>query len=137
MNSVVLDASAVLAYVRNEPGADVVGPRLIHGAISAVNYSEVLKKLVETGGNLGELDDLFRLSEVQIISFDDSQAITAAKLFATTSVHGLSFADRACLALAIQCSGVVYTAEERMGEANVPITVTLIRKRAKAKGKPQ
>ena len=50
MTSVVLDASALIALLRSEPGAEVVRKSLAGAVISAVNYSEVLKKTIERGG---------------------------------------------------------------------------------------
>jgi PIN domain nuclease of toxin-antitoxin system len=49
MASVVLDASAVLALVRDEPGADKVAPHIGRAAISAVNLQEVIKELLLSG----------------------------------------------------------------------------------------
>ncbi|MDT7628285.1 MAG: hypothetical protein QOI50_215 [Pseudonocardiales bacterium] len=45
----VLDSSAVLAWVRGEPGADLVGERLATAVISAVNWSETVQKFVQHG----------------------------------------------------------------------------------------
>ncbi len=49
MTSVVMDASAVLALVRDEPGADKVTPHVGRAAISAVNLQEVVKELLLSG----------------------------------------------------------------------------------------
>ena len=47
MSSVVPDASGRIAFLRSEPGSDVVGPALSDAAISSVNLSEVLAKASE------------------------------------------------------------------------------------------
>lgn len=50
MTGIVRDASAVIAVLCSEPGADIIEKALSDAAISAVNYSEVLKKTIERGG---------------------------------------------------------------------------------------
>ena len=49
VTSVVLDASALMAFLHSEPGGDIVWQALPDALISAVNYSEVLKKAIERG----------------------------------------------------------------------------------------
>ncbi|MGB6548793.1 MAG: PIN domain-containing protein, partial [Xanthobacteraceae bacterium] len=50
MASAVLDSSAILAILNNEPGADAVEEMLDDALVSTVNYAEVVAKLVERGG---------------------------------------------------------------------------------------
>jgi PIN domain nuclease of toxin-antitoxin system len=58
--SSVLDASALLAYLQGEPGAEQVGEALARpAAISAINYAEVLAKLAEDGETIDELATRF------------------------------------------------------------------------------
>lgn len=123
----MLDASALLAVLRKEPGRDVVEPLLIGAAVSAVNYSEVIKKSVEAGGNAGETRTLLRLMHLVVVAFDEPQAVTAGALFGQTRVKGLSFADRACLALGMHRQWPVVTAEAKFAEAGAPVEVRLIR----------
>ncbi|TRV09271.1 MAG: type II toxin-antitoxin system VapC family toxin [Microcystis wesenbergii Mw_QC_B_20070930_S4] len=48
MNKSVLDAAAFLAYLRDEPGAEIVENALINGCyISIINRVEVLSKIVD------------------------------------------------------------------------------------------
>lgn len=49
MTAVVLDASAVLALVCDEPGGDKVAPYVGRAAISAVNLREVVGELLLSG----------------------------------------------------------------------------------------
>ena len=49
MPSVVFDASALLALLRDEAGADAVAAHIGDGIISAVNYQEVIKELIRRG----------------------------------------------------------------------------------------
>jgi ribonuclease VapC len=125
--SVVLDASAVIAVLNVEPGADVVLGAMAGALISAVNYSEVLKKAIErcqTTGPIGELLDSYH---VEIIPFDKEHAAASAELYPEGKPHGMSFADRACLALGVQRKLMVLTAESKMRLLTLPIKVKLIR----------
>ena len=127
MNKVVLDASALLAVLRRETGREVVEPLLVGAAVSAVNYSEVIKKSVEAGGKAGETRALLRLMDFVVIAFDEPQAVAAGALFEQTRSMGLSFADRACLGLGIAREWPVVTAERKFAEAKLPVQVRLIR----------
>jgi PIN domain nuclease of toxin-antitoxin system len=80
VTSVVLDASALLAFLRSEPGADQVASALGDAVISAVNYSEVLKKTIERGGEIEAAADFIRGLSVAIIPFDEEQAAASAAL---------------------------------------------------------
>ena len=55
MNKVVLDASAILALLNDEPGAEKITPELLSRATtSAVNLAEVQTILVREGGDPDE-----------------------------------------------------------------------------------
>ncbi|HEV3304492.1 MAG TPA: type II toxin-antitoxin system VapC family toxin [Planctomycetaceae bacterium] len=127
MSDVVLDASAVLAYALGEPGADLVRKQLFGAVMSAVNYSEVLKKTIERGGDMEATATLLAGARVDVVSFDSLHAAHTAKLFGETKDRGLSFADRACLSLAIDLGAALYTADKRLAGVKAPIDVVLIR----------
>ncbi len=129
MNKVVLDASAVLAVFFLEEGKQAVEPVLFGASMSAVNYSEVLKKAVEKRGSLQQARYFLDRQSISIVPFDASQAVLAASILPQTSPFGLSFADRACLSLGMKLQYKVYTAEQRMGETQLDVKVKLIRKR--------
>ena len=111
----------------SEPGADVVAKALDGAIISAVNYSEVLKKAIERGGPIAvaasRIDDL----HISVIPFDEEHATLSAGLYPEGKPHGMSFADRACLALGVQRKFTVLTAERSMCLLTLPIKVKLIR----------
>jgi PIN domain nuclease of toxin-antitoxin system len=130
VSEVVLDASALLAVLRKEPGREIVEPIVIGAAVSAVNYSEVIKKAVEAGGNASQTRGLLRLMDLVVIAFDEPQAVAAGALFGPTRSMGLSFADRACLGLGISRNWPVITAEKRFAAAGLPVEVRLIRGKA-------
>ena len=127
MTSVVLDASAVLAIVNAEPGADLVRASLAGAIMSAVNYSEVLKKTVEHGGASEAAAAFVRGLSIAVIPFDETLGAVSADLYPLTKQYGLSFADRACLALGIQRNCKVLTSERRMALPSLSIKVKLIR----------
>jgi ribonuclease VapC len=127
VTSVVLDASAILAIVNAEPGADLVRASLSGAIMSAVNYSEVLKKTIERGGTGEAAASFVRGLSVAVIPFDEALAAVSADLYPQTKQHGLSLADRACLALGIQRNCKVLTSERRMALPTLSIKVKLIR----------
>jgi ribonuclease VapC len=127
MTSVILDASALLAVLLGEPGAEMVIARR-HGAMmSAVNYSEVLARTAELSGSLEEAKRRVDRQEITVVSLDQSTAAVAASLRAVTRVLGLSLADRCCLALALTRDMPILTADRAWQRINVGVTVELIR----------
>jgi ribonuclease VapC len=124
---VVLDASALIAVLRDEPGATAVQALLGDSLISAVNFAEVLKKTVEHGGSSEMAASFVRSLEVTIVPFDESQAALTANLYPRTKEHGMSFADRACLALGVHRGATILTTERKMGKLNLSVKVKVIR----------
>lgn len=100
MSSYVLDASAILAFLNNEPGAERVEEVLLNEScfMSAVNWSEVARKLVQRGGSVDEVLDNFIALELEFKDFTLNCANATARLEGTA----LSLGDRACLALAVE-----------------------------------
>jgi ribonuclease VapC len=127
VTSVVLDASALMAFLHSEPGGDIVWQALSDALISAVNYSEVLKKAIERGKEAEQVASSIRRLSLVIVPFDEQLATASAALYPLTKPYGMSFADRACLALGIQRNCKVLTAERKMGKIALPIKVKLIR----------
>lgn len=127
MTSAVLDASALLAVLNSEPGAETVLAALSDAVISAVNYSEVLKKTIERCAATEPVLGLVNGWPIDVIPFDEKLAHASAALYPQTKEHGLSFADRASLALGVQRNCKVLTSERRMGLVALPIKVKVIR----------
>lgn len=131
MSQVVLDASALLAYLFDEPGADVVSEALLAGAlINTVNFSEVLSKLADHGVAVEQaISDLSAqgvLDLLEIVDFTVPLAEETARLRKVTRDMGLSLGDKACLALGKLQDLPVVTADSLW--AKVPgVTVRLIR----------
>src|ERR1700691_2190687 len=102
MNRIVLDASAILAVINAEPGAEKLTPNLLARAVgSAVNLAEVQAKLVTRGWNSEEAWEDATSPVREVVPFDEKQARVAGDLVSKTQPLGLSLGDRACLALGI------------------------------------
>ena len=128
MSRVVLDASAILAFIQGEPGSEKLTPALLSNSIcSAVNLAEVHGKLVSRGWSVDEAwEDAFSPTQ-EVIPFDLSQARTAGDLVAQTRTLGLSLGDRACLALALSLKIPVYTTEHVWRKLKLEVPVFVIR----------
>jgi ribonuclease VapC len=113
--------------MNSEPGAEIVRASIVGALMSAVNYSEVMKKTIERSVAVDTLHALVKSASLEIVPFDTSLAEASAEFYPATKAHGMSFADRACLALGIQRKLMVLTAERKMGIKSLPITVKLIR----------
>jgi ribonuclease VapC len=120
MASIVFDASAILALLRDEPGADVVAQYIGDGLISAVNFQEVIKGLlrreVPIDAALAMLDALHL--DVRPHGRDD--AVAAANLYPATKAFGSGLGDRACMALAIAEGLPVLTADQAWARIEIP-----------------
>jgi ribonuclease VapC len=113
----VLDASALLSYLRDEPGADVVAEAIASGAlISTVNLAEVFSRVADRGGDPAKLAaDLTQSGlldgAITVEPFTVADAIDAGRLRPLTRDAGLSLGDRACLALARRLDAPALTAD--------------------------
>jgi len=128
----VLDASALLAYLRDERGKDAVSRALEQPtAISAVNWAEVLSKLVDFGYDASAAGKQFRDqgpgADLTIWPFDETLAGHVANLRGQTRPFGLSVGDRACLALGSFLKVPILTADRKWGELKMRVVVRFIR----------
>jgi ribonuclease VapC len=113
----VLDASALLAHLRDEPGADVVAEAIAGGAvISTVNLAELFSRVADRGDDPAKL--AAELTEsglldgaITVEPFTAADAIDAGRLRPLTRDAGLSLGDRACLALARRLDAPALTAD--------------------------
>jgi ribonuclease VapC len=128
VNRIVLDASAILAVIGGEPGAEKLTPDLLARAVgSAVNLAQVQTKLVSRGWTSDQAWDDATSPVREIVPFDEEQARTAGDLVTQTRQLGLSLGDRACLALGIALKAPVYTAEKAWKRLTVGVRVHVIR----------
>lgn len=127
MAECVLDASAALARLRGERGADVVEARLEAALMSAVNYAEVVSKLIDLGTSADTAADAAGALGMAVVPFDELAAVRVGSLRDGTRSRGLSIGDRACIALAERLALPVLTADRAWAELDLGIEVVLIR----------
>ena len=111
MSDVVLDASALIAYLRNEPGGAEIATTLPNSVISVVNLTEVVTRMIDTG-----------------LSFGQAKEIVTETSVATMLLAGiLSLGDRACLGLARLLGIPALTADRRWSGLDIGVEIRLIR----------
>jgi ribonuclease VapC len=126
----VLDASAVLAVIFDEPGSERVAAHLPGALISAVNAAEVMTKLVDLGMPDETVNAIFEGLQLTILPFETAHARASARLRPQTRAAGLSLGDRACLAVAGQRDAPVLTTDRawsRLDGAALGVTIELLR----------
>lgn len=123
----VLDASAVLALLHSEPGADVVEEALDHAAISTVNWSEVCQRWIAHDVDVSDLRADTEALGLQIVPFTVDDAEQAAELWSATRHLGLSLGDRACLGLARRLGQPALTADRAWLDVDLGVEIQTIR----------
>ena len=98
----VLDASAVLALIQDEPGAREVEAVLSGARMGAANLTEVVGKLVDAGLEASRVRGLLESAGVEIESVTAEDAELAGAMRALPGGRALSLGDRCCLALAVR-----------------------------------
>ena len=127
MSKIVLDASAILAVILQEPGYEQLTAALLAKAVaSAVNLAEVQGKLVSRGWSSEEAWEDATSPTQEIVPFNEDHAQIAGDLIATTRQLGLSLGDRACLALALALNVPVYTADKSWKSLKVKVRIHAI-----------
>jgi PIN domain nuclease of toxin-antitoxin system len=123
----ILDASALLAIMLGEAGADAVHAVLDRAKIGAVNLSEVVAKLQERGVPDDAIDQSLADLDLTIVPFDQDQAMRAGKLRLATRHAGLSLGDRACLAVADALGAVAITTDQAWTKLSLDIEIAFAR----------
>ena len=119
MTSAVLDASAVLALVRDEPGGEKVAEHVGRGAISAVNLQEVVKELLVSGLDEPVIRELLGELRLDVRAHDTDAAFAAAALHEQTKEFGRGLGDRSCMALALSLKVPALTADREWRKVKV------------------
>jgi PIN domain nuclease of toxin-antitoxin system len=128
MNRIVLDASAILAVLNREPGADKLTPQLLSSATSStVNLAEVQSKLVARGLSPDDAWEATLSPIREAMAFTAEHAKTAGSLITHTRALGLSFGDRACLALGLALRSPIYTADKSWRNLKIGVRIYIIR----------
>ena len=125
----VLDASAVLALLFEEPGAEIVRAQLRTGVIGAANLAEVLAKLSDHGLPAPEAARAVAILGLEVAPMTEGQAQRSAELRPATRTAGLSLGDRACLALAMELGAPALTADRSWAGVaeSAGVTVQVVR----------
>lgn len=123
----VLDASALLAYLHQEPGWESVQAELAGAAIGAVNWCEVANKASQRGLEVARVRRFLQDVGLAIVPFSAEQAELAGELWHRTRAYGLSLADRACLALATETGRPVLTSDQIWSKLKLDLDIRLIR----------
>ncbi len=124
---IALDASALLAFMFQESGHELVAPHLEDCCLSTVNLSEIIGRFVRDGHDAEAVLNKLLTTPIEIVPFSAQQAGVAALLLPLGKPLGLSFADRACMALAMTRNVPVLTADTIWQELDLPIEINLLR----------
>jgi ribonuclease VapC len=112
-SKVVLDASALLAMIREEPGGEAVAGAIARARMSAVNFAEVVGFLTYAGVPARQIDAMLAPLPIDVVDADLELASRAGRLRKTTAEAGLSLGDRFCLALAARDRLPAWTADRQ------------------------
>ena len=126
---IILDASAILAYIGEEPGAEIIEKWLADSAVSIVNLCEVISVLVREGKSEEEVSAGVHALIPVIIPFSWDVARMTAAMIIATQPKGLGLGDRAALATAKSLHIPVLTTESRWLDVSVGVDIRLLRER--------
>lgn len=107
----VIDASAILALLLDEPGARKVESVLADSAVTTINLSEVVGYYARSGADEAGIRGMLNALPCERVLFDEDLAYAAGMLVPRTRSAGLSLGDRACLALAHRLGVPAVTAD--------------------------
>jgi len=128
VSSVVFDTSAVIALLRDEPGAALVAGHIGQAAMSTVNLQKLVKALILRGLSEPHIAEMVQELRLDLHAHDRADAFASARLTEATRRQGSGLGDRTCMALAIKLGLPVLTADRAWAELSVPgLTVEVIR----------
>jgi len=110
---VVLDASAVIAYLQGEPGEDQVREalRTQECVVTAANHAEIIAKSLDRGVDVPAIEEILAKLAYTVIDVTAEDGAQGGRLRASTRSAGLSLGDRLCLAVAQRTKALVLTAD--------------------------
>lgn len=127
MASSVLDASALLALLQGEPGAEAVAAIVGDAVVASVNLAEVIGKLLESGQPRDAALRAIGQTAVQVVAFDSGMGIEAGEMIPAARRAGLSLGDVACLAVARRLGLPAYTGDRSWTRHDFGVEIRLIR----------
>ena len=127
MAKVVLDSSALIAFLRSETGAQSVEADIPGALLCSVNLAEIFAVLTRRGETPSRVRTIIALSQVEVVPFDAALAQACGTLISRTRQNGLSLADCACLALGAREKLPVVTADRAWKEIDLGLDVRLVR----------
>ncbi len=125
MTAVVLDASALLALLLGEPGAEKVKAALDGALLGAVNLAEIVSHYAKLGASRSDIETLLAPLPIRMVPVDAGLSYDAGMLRPLTLKGGLSLGDRYCLALARREGVAALTAERRWRDIATAACVTV------------
>ena len=125
MSTTVLDASAVLAWIFDESGSDLVDSHLDGGHLSAVNLAEVLYRCDEEGvKTAGLVDELIELGVVvQPFALTEAEAVQEVRRRSRATGTRISLADACCLATALRLGGQALVSDAALEKLDIGVAV--------------
>jgi PIN domain nuclease of toxin-antitoxin system len=108
----VLDASALIAMLREEPGAKEVAEAIADAHMSVFNYAEIVSYFIHAGMDEHDIDAMLDPLPIELVPADKDLARLAGQLRRPTADAGPSLGDRFCLALAKQKNLPAWTADK-------------------------
>lgn len=123
----VLDASALLAYLLQEPGAEVVDGLLSDARMTSVNWAEVVQKSLSAGVEVQGMREELQALGMQVEPFSAVDGEQAGQLWPLTRQRGLSLGDRACLSLGLRLGLTVVTCDRAWAELPLEVEVQVLR----------
>ena len=125
--AVVLDASALLAYLREEPGAEVVDGLLADAVMASVNWAVVVQKALSAGVDVDGMQADLQALGMRVEPFLPGDGERAGRLWPLTRQQGLSLADRACLSLGLRLGLTVVTCDRAWAQLPLNLEIQLLR----------
>lgn len=125
---VIVDASALIAFLMEEPGGDNLIPHLEEAQISSVNFHECIYSLVSKyGASLEQANARLTQTSLEVHNYTEHLAVIAASLQPQADKLGLSLGDRACIATALETGMPIVTADRVWKKLKLDIPVICIR----------
>jgi ribonuclease VapC len=127
MSDLVVDASAILAAIRGEAGAQAVIDGVRGARISSLNHCEIVGWLAERGSTREDIEGVVGPFDLTVEVFDRARAMAAGLLTAKIKRRNISLGDRACLALAMELGMPVMTGDRAWRDLDIGVEVQLFR----------